>query len=220
MNTNSSSKNFLTKIGLLVVIIVVILACQAGAAVSVTATPVPTDTPLPTNTSTPKPTSTPRPTSTPKPTATLPPTPAPKGEAVIYGPLEITLLEATTHDLIVPGGQYYWYSKPGEIFIDLGVRVRNLEPGNPITVTWSNIFIVDINGEALYPNFGDYKMVDSGTDYDPYKIGISTEIVGEDELEFDQDTYLRLVFYTVYDPKQSILFGIGDSPLITFVAKQ
>ena len=208
------------KTGLLLGLFLVILACQVGSFAAPTATPVPTNTTLPTDTSTPEPTSTPRPTSTPKPTATIQPTPAPVGETVTYGSLEITLLKVTTHDLIVPGGKYYWYSKSGQTFVDLGVLVRNLEPGNPVTVTWDEIYIVDVNGDSWYANFGDTKMVDTGTKVDPYSIGINDEVTGGAMLNFDNDTYLRLVYYTFNDPEKPVFFGIANSPQMTFTIKR
>ena len=201
-------------------LLLIILACQVDSFAAPTATPVPTNTPIPTITFTPEPTSTPRPTSTPKPTATTSPTPAPIGETVTYGSLEITLLQVTTHDLIVPGGKYYWYSKSGQTFIDLSVLVRNLKPGNPVTVTWDKIYIVDVNGDSWYANFGEAKTVVAGRKVDPYTFGINNEVTGSAELDFDNDTYLRLIYYTFYDPKKPVFFGIADSPQMTFTIKK
>jgi len=196
-----------------------VLAC-AGGALAVTATPVPSNTPEPTDTPLPtaSPTATPKPTSTPKPTATeIPPTltPAPIGVAVTYDSLEITLLDVVPHSQIVTGGSYFYYSKPGETFIDLAVRVRNLEPDNPVRIPWSYIYVVEPKG-IWYPIYGVTRIVNDGSEFDPYNLDIKFEIKGEDIVEFYNDTYLRLIYYVVDDPDQVLIFGIGDSPLIHF----
>jgi len=130
------------------------------------------------------------------------------------------VLKVTTHDLIVPGGLYYWYSKPGEIFIDLGVLVKNFDPNHPVTVTWNDVYIVDVNGDAWRANFGNAKMVESGTQFDPYDIGIDEEVKSGAMLKFENDTYLCPVYYTIYDPEKPIFFGIDNSPPTTFVVKK
>jgi hypothetical protein len=205
------------------VMVLSVLAC-AGGALGATATPPPTDTQEPTQTPLPtaSPTATLKPTSTPKPTATeIPPTPtpAPVGVAVKYGSLEITLLDVVPHGQIVTGGRYYYYSKPGETFIDLAVRVRNLEPGKVVRIPWSYVYVVEPKG-TWYPLYSASRMVDSGTEFDAFNLEIKFETVGENVVEFDNDTYLRLIYYVVDDPEQTILFGIEESPLIQFQIKK
>jgi len=209
---------------LFVVLCFVISACGPSAQqLTSTAVAIPTNTikatstPLPTNTATPKPTSTPRPTKTPIPPT---PTPAPIGASVTYDSLEITVLGVTTHSHIVPGGLYYYYSKPGFIFIDVGVRVRNLTPGKAVRMQWNNVYVVEADNKSWYPLYGDTKQVDSGKQFDPFNIGISTEVDGSKFITLDNDTYLRLVYYVTDDPNQVILFGIQDSPLIEFQIKK
>jgi hypothetical protein len=198
-----------------------VLAC-AGVSLGATPTPAPTntpeatDTPLPTNTATARPTSTPRPTATDIPPT---PTPAPIGVPVVYDSLEITVLDVVTHGHIVTGGSYYYYSKPGEIFIDMAVRVRNLNPGNAVRIQWSYIYIVEKKG-TWYPLYGVTRRMDSGKEYDPFNIALGAEVRGEDFVEFDNDTYLRLIYYVVDDPEQILVFGIQDSPLISFQLKK
>lgn len=201
-----------------------LLTACAGGLVAGTATPVPSNTPGPTQTPLPtaSPTATTKPTSTSRPTATeIPPTPtpAPIGGAVRYGDLEITLLDVVPHSQIVTGGTYYYYSKPGETFIDLAVRVRNLKPGNVVSMPWSYVYIIEPKG-TWYPLYSAARIVDSGTKFDPFNLEIKFETRGEDIVEFDNDTYLRLVYYVVDDPEQTILFGIEDSPLIGFQLKR
>jgi hypothetical protein len=198
-----------------------ITACAAGLPAA-TATPVATNTPeathtpLPTATATTKPTSTPRPTVTPIPPT---PTPAPIGVPVTYNSLEITLLDVVTHGHIVPGGTYYYYSKPGETFIDLAVRVRNLEPGRAVQIAWSYIYVIEPKG-TWYPLYGETRRVESGMEFDPFNLPIQLEVNGDNIVEFDDDTYMRLIYYVADDPEKTILFGIEDSPLIQFQVKK
>jgi len=220
MNTVLSSKPVVTKISFIILVSILILACSGGGLAAATSTPMPTNTPLPTATNTPNPTATPKPTETPLPTATPFPTPAPLGETVQYGSLEITVFDVITHDLIVPGGQYYWYTPEGYIFIDVGVLVKNTNPASPVSVEWGYIGIEESNGDAWYPGFADTKAVSSGSQVDPFSISIATEVEPDDVVVFEEDTYMRLIFVVVDDPGQGILFGIEDSPMITFQLKK
>lgn len=198
-----------------------VLAC-AGGSLGATATPMPTNTPEATNTPLPTNTVTPKPTSTARPTATeIPPTPtpAPIGVPVVYDSLEITVLDVVPHSQIVTGGAYYYYSNPGETFIDMAVRVRNLNPGNVVRIKWSYIYIVEAKG-TWAPLYGVTRRVAPGTEYDAFNIAIKTEVNGDDFVEFDDDTYLRLIYYIVDDPEWTLLFGIENSPQISFQLKK
>jgi hypothetical protein len=176
----------------------------------------PTDLPTSTSTATlPPPTRTPRPTPTKRPPPTLVPTPAGVGQKVRFGRLEITLVGAATHDLIVPGGLYYYYPKDRtHYFLDLGVLVTDLDEGHTTTVPASGVYVQEENGDAHYPGFADMEIVDRGAKFDPFKIGIATETNQYSEFFIAKDSYLRLVFVIGRD--QVILFGIGDSPQIAF----
>lgn len=125
------------------------------------------------------------------------------------------MLDVVTHSHIVTGGSYYYYSRPGEIFIDMAVKVRNLSAGNPVRMQWKHIYIVETKG-TWYPLYGVTRRMDSGQEYDPFNIGIDYEVNGENVVEFDDDTFLRLIYYIADDPEQTLLFGIADSPLISF----
>jgi hypothetical protein len=215
-------------VGVVLCIIVIFgVISWAGNSVAPINTP-PENTAIARSTATAKPiaqatkTNTTIPSSTPRPTQTnIPPTPtpAPIGVPVIYNSLEITVLGVITHTQIVPGGAYYYYSESGKIFIDVGVRVRNLKPGNPFKVQWSYVYI-DEGGGSWYPLYGDVKQVDSDPKLDPFNIGIKTEVKGTDIVAFDNDTYLRLIFYVTDDPTQIILFRIEDSSPIQFQIKK
>jgi len=118
----------------------------------------------------------------------------------------------------VSGGLETFY-KPleGHFIIDVGVLVRNLEPGNAVQVKWSNVYILEENGDAWYPVWGQTQTVTPGRKVDPFSIGLSSDNVNGDEfLEFENDTYMRLIFSVQNDPEQTILFAIEDSPFIQF----
>ena len=110
-------------------------------------------------------TATPRPTSTPYPTLTeIPPTPTPAaiGVPVKYESLEITVLDVKNLDSVhfgdVSGGWETFYKPlPGKFLIDVGVLVRNLDPGNPVLMDWMNVYIVEESGNAWYPGLGEYE---------------------------------------------------------------
>src|SRR6188474_3584135 len=166
------------------IITLLVLAC-AGGSLGATATPAPTNTTVPTNTPLPTNTVTPRPSATARPTATdIPPTPtpAPIGVPVVYDSLEITVLDVVPHSQIVTGGSYYYYSNPGETFIDMAVRVRNLNPGNVVRIQWSYVYIVEAKG-TWAPLYGVTRRVESGTEYDPFNIAIKTEVNGDEFIE-------------------------------------
>ena len=193
----------------------IISGCGIGGAFGPPPTAKPSATLISTSTATftPTPTLTPQPTNTSTPTTV--PTPASVGAAVPYGKLEITVIEVATHDLIVPGGFYYYYPiDRKKVFLDLGVLVKNLTPGHTLSVQWKNVLITEADGKTSEPGFADIKMVDAGKKYDPFKIGIATQLTGNESVTFDNDTYLRLIF--VVARKQKILFGIEDSPKIIF----
>jgi hypothetical protein len=197
---------------------VVLTACGPGQFLGPTLTPVPTSTftatssPLPTATYTP--TSTP--TRTPTPTMTLTPTPAAVGQSVPYGSLEITVLKIDKHDFIVPTGYSGWRPKdPTKIFLDLGVLVQNHDPAHTVSAMWKDVAITEANGESSAPVFADSETMEPGSDFDPFRIGISTMVVSDRSTVFlEKDTYLRLVY--VVARNQTIVFQIQDSPTIAF----
>ena len=202
----------------LLCVVLIMLACSGGMAA---ATPTPVPSPSPTLTSTP----TSIPSITPSPTLTeIPPTitPAPVGVSVKYDSLEITVLSVKNLESVhfgdVAGGWETFYKPlPGKYLIDVGVLVRNLDPGRAVSMDWRNIFIVESNGDAWYPAWGSVRTVNVDKKMDPFTIGLSsTAIDGESAIEFNNNTYLRLIFSVEADPEQEILFAIGRSPAIAF----
>jgi hypothetical protein len=189
------------------------LACSTQGLVAATSTPLPTSTNIPT----PLPSSTP--TLPPPPTAVPTPTPAPIGGTVQYGSLEIRLLKVDTHDLIMPGGIYYYYTKPGQTYMDFAVLVRN-NSSQAVQIATKQIYIVEQSGQAWFAGFASSQSMEIGTQFDPFvnlKIP-ENPITGNEIISFQKDTYLRLI-YLVNDD-QDILFGIESSPQFTFHVKK
>jgi hypothetical protein len=142
------------------------------------------------------------------------PTAAALGDAVPYGSLEITLVKMATHDLIVPGGLYYYRAKdPAKTFLDLGVLVKNRDE-QPTTMTWGDVALREADGTAWWPGFADINVVEPGTPYDPFRITIASEVYsGNVQVVFQKDTYLRLIY--IVGRNQEVVFQIGDSPTIS-----
>jgi hypothetical protein len=209
-----------------IVWIPILLLAQACAPPPPPATATPTEAPpTPTVTATLAPTSTPRPTITPPPTKTPIPTAAPLGVAVPNGSLEITVLDAVTRKTLHLGdisGRYelVYYAPTGSKIIDVGVLMHNSVAGSPASAKWGDIYIVEENGDAWIPYWGSTKTVASGSSTDPFSMGLSSnDLDREAEIQLQDDTYLRLIFLVGDKPGQTFLFGVADSPLITFQAK-
>jgi hypothetical protein len=198
----------------MLLIVLIILACNRET-LPATVTPVPTNTSIPTDTVTPKP------TSTPLPTATLEPTPAPVGVPVRSDLYEVTVLKTRRIDSGVhPGDGYYWMANPGNVFIELEVRVRNLLLGITESVPWKKIYVVESSEDAWYPNWGGYKDVVNGIDFDPSTLNISRIRDGEVLLPFTVNLYLRLIYVVADSDPTVVLFGFDNSPMIQVVIKK
>jgi hypothetical protein len=202
----------------ILVLLAVSSACGIGTPAEPTAIPpTVTNTPIPTDTPTQLPTSTP----TPKPTVTFTPTPAPVGIPVSGNAFEVTVLKARvlTSGVHTDDG-YYWATDPGYLFVELGVRVRNLTPASKASVPWQYVYIVEDSGKSWYPNWGGFKAVSSGKALDPSSISVSPVKNGDDVISFDQDLYLRAI-YVVSEKKPTTLeFGFDQSPMIQIIVNR
>jgi hypothetical protein len=203
-----------------VILIVFSLACSSLTGLSPTVTPentasgLPTNTPniLPTNTQ--KPTSTPRPTQTPIPaTATAVPMKLPATNTQY----EVKVLYASYFAKVFSGGFEYTPLFFGGKFLDVGIMVRNLLPESSITVPWQNIYIIDSNNEAWYPNFGGfYAPQNKDEKFDPATL----YIYPEDSIEnvtFTEVVYIRAIWATDGARPATYLFGFDTAPLIEVV---
>ena len=187
-----------------------------------TATPEPTSTPEPTlePTATLVPTKTPVPTKTSVPTETPFPTPAAVGETVAGVGVEVTVVEAYERERLYPGGEYLYRPNAGYIIIDVGVHIKNLSPGETISIPWNNVYVLEDNDDIWMPVFGSVEYVTDGSSFDPLTIGISSDYVeANDLIEVEHDVYLRLL-YVIKDSNEHILFGVGESAQIELTLKK
>ena len=194
----------------------------------------PTPTPLPTltNTSMPQPTSTPRPTSTTKPTATsVPantegpptPTPAPVEVAVTSDKYEVTVVKVRELETVYLNETYHWIAKPGYAFLELGVKVENLQ-SDTAEIRWKDITIVDTSHLFWYPMWVGAKVVERGVETNPSSIifapleDMSWRYKGElanETVSFDEVAFLRLIYgVEKSEPKTIVFLHLEDSPLI------
>lgn len=175
--------------------------------------PAPTDTPRSINL--PEPTNPPRPTATEKILAT--PTPAPVGEAVRSESFEVTVVNARELNRVYMG-DFYYYPKAGQMFVEFIVKVSNLT-GSKASVPWENVYVIEDTGDAWYPNWGGFKDVKTGKTVDGSTIGVNEIVDGKATLDFEEDVFLRLIWFLTKKDKTTILFGFDDSPLIEFTVK-
>jgi hypothetical protein len=200
---------------LLIIMALLLLACAAVQAA--TATPVPTSTS--TFTPTVRPSSTPKPTYTPTPTNTPVPTPADIGDPVSSNGLEFTVIGAVNRDRVYPGGVYLYTPKSGSTFLDVGIKISNSNPGSSKLVLWSDVYVVEENGDTWYPYWSGEKAVTSGKKFDPFTLGIDVTD-GSAHIAIDEDVYLRLIFIVSAGPEKTVLFRIGDSPAVEIAVKK
>jgi hypothetical protein len=147
-------------------------------------------------------------------------TPAPLGIPVILGNhAELSVIDVLHHEAVNLGGSYQFIPNPSFRVIDVGVRIVNYSPGDTISFRWNNVYVLEENGDGIYPIWGSVKPVRSGEVIDPFDIELNAEeIDGNEMISFDNDAYLRLI-YIVRDIPQDMLFGIGNSPQINFTVE-
>ena len=208
---------FRLSISLLLVLFVSAACGNVVASPTETPTMAPTNTPLPTSTSTPKPTQTPVPTAT-----DVPPTPTfvPVGVASISDEYEVTVVSASYFRQISSEGFIYTPTEGQGKFLDVGVVVRNLT-GEPIQVDWENVYIIDMNKDGWYPNFGGYFAATDDRAFDattlylyPYS---NLEYTMDDMVVGEYPLYLRAVWATDGARPATYLFGFDTSNLIEIV---
>jgi hypothetical protein len=190
-----------------------VLAC--GAALGATAVPALTNTSAPAATKTPRATSTPRPTATEvPPTSTAVPVGVPASNAAY----EVTVIKVRKLESVYLSETHYWAAKPGYQFVELGIRIKNLQHDREVSVPWNNVYIIEQDG-TYYPGWGAFKAVESGIEINPSSLVFEEIEDPGKEVTFKNDAFLRLIFtVTLYD-KTVILFGFDDSPLTEIVVQ-
>ena len=208
-------KNTLKQVTFMLLVACFVLACSGGA-LAATATPVPTNTalPEPTNTVTPKPTKTPMPTAT-----EIPPTPAPvpMGTPVSNGDYEVNVIYMRTLDTVYLDAQYHWVPTAGNMFVELGVKIVNLKPGSKVAIPWGDVTIIEQNGDNWYPNWGEFKPVASGVEFNPKKLVFRSLENPNEQVVFDEVAYVRAIYGVAKLSPTPLLFGFGDAPLIEVI---
>jgi serine/threonine protein kinase len=183
--------------------------------------PIVAATTTPTPTATLKPTKTLRPTSTPRPTATKAPpspTPASLGQAVKYKSIEISVLDVYRHDNLIPGNGYRYWATDGHMIIDLVVKVKNTG-STPTSIKWSDTYVIDSDRSRLDVLFAGFRRAADKEKVDPLSIDyndVNTNML----IEIKDTVYMRIVYIITEKPEQTVVFGIGDSPLIGFSVKK
>lgn len=190
------------------------LSTAPTAALDPISTATNTPEPLPTATATIRPTNTPRPTETPIPAT---PTAIPMELPAINAQYEVKVLYAAYFAKVFSGGFEYTPLGFGGKFLDIGVQIKNLQPGSPLTIPWENIYIITPNNEAWYPNFGgSYPPQNKDEKFDPATLFIYPEDAMED-INFSEVVYIRGIWATDGTIPATYLFGFDTSPLIEVV---
>lgn len=99
--------------------------------------------------------------------------------------------------------------------------VRNPEGDRPYEITWKDVYITCWSGGEHYPpTWAATKTFRVGKGVNPnYPLNISlgSESINEKMVvKFEQDTYLRLIYFV---PLCTLTFGIGDSPRLELAAE-
>jgi hypothetical protein len=203
------------KFAIIIFIGLFMLACVGGTVATSAPVAAPTEAPPTVAAPTEAP---PVATSAPEATEVLAtPTSAPIGVPVKSASYEVTVLGAVKLGRFYPGGKSLFTAKPGNIIVDMGVKVSNLT-GSSVSVPWKNVYVVEKTGDAWFPFYGSYK--ESGKKIDPFSLGISdTATNGDDVITFNGDIYLRLIFIVKDNDPTTFVFGFDDSPLIEITVK-
>lgn len=192
------------------------LACSAGA-LAATVTPVPTNTVTlvpSTNTATPKPTSTPLPTATEIPPT---PVPVPMGTPVSSRDYEVNVIYMRTLNTVYLDTIYQWVPTQGNMFVELGIKVVNLEPSSKVSIPWSAVYIIEENGDMRYPSWGEFKPVKIGIEFNPKELVFRELKNPAEQVSFDEVVYLRAIYGAKKLSPTTLLFGFGESPLIKVI---
>ena len=206
-------KKAFKQIVFMLLIAFIIMSCGGGA-LAVTATPVPSNTSAPTNTVTPKPTNTPIPTATEIPPT---PTPAPMGIPVSSGDYEVNVVYMRTLDTVYLDTIYHWVPTAGNMFVELGIKVVNLKQGSKVSIPWGSIHVIEESGNAWYPNWGEFKPVTSGVEFNPKKLVFRSLDNPDEQVIFDEVVYVRAIYGVAKLSPTTLLFEFGDSPQIKVV---
>jgi hypothetical protein len=125
----------------------ILAGCASAVPASPTASPIPTSTQRPTATAT----ATAIPTFTPVPTVV-----AYAGTPASDGDMEVTLVRGLRRSKVILNYMEYW-PKQGYMFIDVGLQVRNLNPGSPVQFSPNDLLLIDARGTSSQPIWGGWQ---------------------------------------------------------------
>lgn len=198
-----------------------IMSACAGSAVAPSPTPTLTPTITLTATVILTATSTSTPTLTPSPTATEKPptsTAAPMGETVSTNDYEVDVITMRTLPSVYDNNLYEWVPKDGYMFVELGIKVVNLNPGTDISVRIGKINVIEENGSIWHPSWGFAKPVARGIDVAPKSLTLLPwDNLSIETVDFDEVVVIRTVYIVKKLSPTTLLFRFGDSPLIEVV---
>ncbi len=215
------TRNF-NKILFVLVVAVFVLACNALAGGNQPAAEVPpteefSAPPVVEETQAP-PEPEPAPVETEAPTE-APPAEAPSGAVgdTITGDLyEVTVTDARELKRVYMGN-YYYYPKDGQMFVEIIARVSNLS-GSEAAVPWENIYVEEENGDAWYPTWGGYKAVAAGKKVDGASISVNQITDGKEEVKFDEDAVFRMIWFVNRDTnKTSLMFYFANQAKVEVI---
>lgn len=166
-------------------------------------------------TATPKPSKTPAPTKTPiPPTATA----ASLKEPVSNEQFEVRIITSRFLDSVYryfsAGGGFEYTPNEGYTFLELGVKITNLKPEQPVTVKWEDVYVIDTTNSAWYPNFaGSYTPKTKTEEVNPATI-LFDELYNLDDILVEEIVYIRAIWVVIDEKPTFYLFGFDTSPLI------
>ncbi len=170
---------------------------------------------IPSNT--PRVISTQRPTSTPKPTFTITATPAAVGETVSNEKYEVQVITVRTLNTVYISEYANWVPTEGNMFVEICLKVVNLDPGSKISVPWGKVYVIEEDGSSWYPNWGEFKSVASGVEVNPKSLAFKALEDRTERVIFDDTVFIRAIFAVAKHNPTTLIFGFGDSPLIEVI---
>jgi len=180
----------------ILVIALMLNGCRPGAFLVPTVVPTATFTAIPSLT--PSPTLSPTPTLTPSPTLTPTLVPA-VGTPDSNGNWEVTVLEgAVSRPTLFFFGIYEYPTDKRNIFVDMAVRIRNLNPAQNRPISLASFWVVDETGTVSNVSALGIQPANPNKSIDPFSIGITRNPYYDPNkftaLLQNDDIYMRVIF--------------------------
>jgi hypothetical protein len=139
------------------------------------------------------------------------------GTPVSNGDYEVNVVYMRTLETVYLDTKYHWVPTAGNMFVELGIKVTNLKPGSKVSVPWGNIHVTEASGSAWYPNWGEFKSVASGVEFNPKKLVFRSLDNPNEQVIFDEVAYVRAIYGVAKLSPTTLLFEFGDSPQIKVI---